>query len=180
MVLDYDLDLTEATSSLPLDAPAMFYIGFHGGDSGKAEAGWEKIRNGLLIQHVREISPHEENMYRNLEAEQVAWLLNNETYENLSDDMRLKLLSKRNQCGTDGRNKISNLWKGPVSQELLDKAGGDQYNAIVKTASDTGISIIADESWSAMKHLKYKGSTHNVYLDWLYYVGSSEEFVGAI
>jgi hypothetical protein len=70
-------------------------------------------------------------------------------------------------------NRIDHLWRASLTQEMVVMAQGDLFGARVRADTPGAISVMTDlsSSWSSEQHLKYRGSTHNVYLDWYYYVG---------
>ena len=41
------------------------------------------------------------------------------------------------------------------------------------TPGAEALSLVADTTWSPERHLRERGSTHNVYLDWYFYEGKA-------
>ena len=85
--------------------------------------------------------------------------------------LRLGQLARRDthEFGETNRVRIENLWEPVITKEEIEKAKDYQFGAGIY--GKDSISVEPDESWSAEEHLSRKGSTHNVYLDWYYYVG---------
>jgi len=168
LVFEYRLALDRVTYTLPLDAPAMFYVGLHDTDAASSEKNWMYVQNGLFIQHRRETSNYEQDVLVKHDAEE-AWarLGGANTPEQRS---RFERLMKERRCAATGSYKVADIWKARYGTVEINF--NDIYNAKVAHGSGLeGISVLSDPTWSARRHLQDGGSTHNVYLDWFYYEG---------
>ncbi len=177
--LRYDLKLDRLSYSMPLDPPAMLYTGFH--DSVNAGLGhsWGDVRNAVLVQLIRQEADWEIGVRRNREAEEL-FVMNERREISIDSDGALSRINNRIRCGTAGANRIADLWKHPVTEEVVGLTRAQNiFGGTVAKKRDLAdserirhaTSVIADISWSPDHHLQNRGSTHNAYLDWYYYVG---------
>jgi hypothetical protein len=184
LVLQYRLSLDQVTYTLPIDAPAMFYVGLH--DTDPSSGDWTALRNALLIQHRRMTAEWEEYFFASQEVEEI-WA----KFPNLAPTERrleLEKMRRDRRCGVSGVHRVADVWKvaKTYDAELLtfDNIYSGRIASADASASSTmstkkrlpraggsdAISIRTDQvSWSPALHLKQGGSTHNVYLDWYYY-----------
>jgi len=167
--LEYELSVHNLKPVFPTSGPARFCVGFHDGSLDSPGARWEEVKNALLVCHERSLRRYEEGVLLHQR-----WL-------------RLGQLARRDthEFGETNRVRIENLWEPVITKEEIEKAKDYQFGARIKEEIEKAkdyqfgariyekdsISVEPDESWSAEEHLSRKGSTHNVYLDWYYYVG---------
>lgn len=166
--LDYSLTINKLTSSMPLDSPAIFYIGFADSLSPKSED--QAVKTAVLIQHLRRSSDYELHLYRGGLAEEAARFLRGRALSGKTDKELLAELEHGRRCGTS-HMPLKHLWSAPFDESILYQARHNLYGGVVDARSGDAISTLADPGWSSEKHLAYRGSTHNLYLDWLRYVG---------
>jgi len=150
--LEYELFVHNLEPVFPTSGPARFCVGFHDGSLDSPGARWEEVKNALLVCHERHVKWYEEELLRHQR-----WL-------------KLKQLGKGGyEFGQQDHVRIENLWELPITKEDIEQA--KKYRLGAGIHGKDPISVEPDESWSAEEHLSRKGSTHNVYLDWYYYVG---------
>ena len=175
VVLTYQVSLSTVYFTLPIDPPVLFYTGFHDTEAGAGDAAWKSIRNGVLIQHARAEarSPSEDAYHDQDDRYKYLDRRAHEQYAGLTHDEFVKKIDEEIKCGEGQAQKIANLWKKPISPEMMGKTPEESFGARItsdKPVKDQ-ISVLADSAWSTVDHLNDGGSTHNVYLDWYYYVG---------
>ena len=199
LILEYTVNVKSAKHSIPFDPPVMFYVGL--AESKylvQKENDWRLIRNGLLIRHERFstqwekdvlFSHHVDKFYRWITAK------GNKVHSGID---QVNAFNNEVSCGIEGQNLISRLWEPMVAQNRTSRVWepviaddlfyktkravsefevpkGDVYK--IKESDKNIRSLISagpasdDTSWSADYNMDLRGSVHNVYLDWYYYVG---------
>jgi len=174
-ILEYTVNVKNARYSQPLDLPVMFYVGF--GESTndvKNKDNWKLIRNGLLIKHERSTNAWQKDINLSNQKEKLYWLIGKDKITSGID--HLKLFNNEVRCGKGGYNFISSLWEPIIPEGFEVKELNRKYRDIYRINSENDkiesvCSTIPDQQWSADDNLADRGSTHNVYLDWYYYVG---------
>ena len=160
-VLEYEMAMNHLQGVDPAEGPARFYIGFHSGGQSDLTRQWYKIRNGLLIGHERIVTEQEERIMHGKRL-----LIISQPDE---PDEVLKTTKVRKIVKDVDEVKIETLWDSPITYDNMGEARSYDFGG--KVGKGGAISVMPDESWSAQRHLANRGSTHNVYLDWFYYVG---------
>lgn len=172
-VLTYQARLTTVSFTKPIDPPVLFYVGFH--DTAGEGVAWDSIRNAVLVQVLRESSGslsedayHEqEDRYRFL-ARHVDRKHANLTHAEFSQKVNEEI-----HCGDGKKQDIAGLWKRrvPPSDIAITKEEGFGARIIADKPVIGQISVATSSTSDTIHRLKERGSTHNVYLDWYYYVG---------
>jgi len=166
--LEYELFVDNLDADWPITGPARFYVGFHDGNPALEDGQWEEVRNGLLIAHEHIMSHYK-------------WkVLQERRWFRLAESIRLgelrgepqEIVRQIRDSQNRGKARVAELWESEITQEDIRQAKGYRFGGrIVGPWSSDLISVVPDETWSAEADLAKKGSTHNVYLDWYYYVG---------
>jgi hypothetical protein len=169
-IFEYKLELA-GTMPLLRAPPDMFYVGFHDTAIDVNQETWETISNAVLIQHARKMTDVESQLYAYYEAARHVQALRGTEFQSLSSEEKAKALNARNRCGEGGKYRIRELAKPELTARLVDIVLGDHFGAVIKENDIPFTGPIPLEFWSPEMHLKLGGSTHNVYLDWYYYVG---------
>jgi hypothetical protein len=175
-VLTYQVRLSTVSFTMPIDPPVLFYVGFH--DTVGEGAAWNSIRNGLLIQFVRDNSGSpSENAYH-AQDDRYRFLARHVDgkHANLTHAEFSQKINDEISCGDGQRQDIADLWKRPIQSSDIAKTKEEGFGAriIADKPVTSQISVSsADSTSDAIHRLNERGSTHNVYLDWHYYVGPS-------
>jgi len=156
-ILEYEVTVHRTQGERPVTGPARFYIGFYDGKSVHSTKNWNEVENALFIAHERIMTGYESQVLfkrKKLQLSEIGDRTNN----------RINPLKTV---------RIEKLWERVLSEEeterLLKEA--ERYRFGSKVINEGDISIGFAKLESIQKHLTKKGSTHNVYLDWYYYVG---------
>lgn len=174
MVLQYQVSLERVNPTVPLDSPVMFYVGVRDGGA-QPGSSWNEIRNGLLIEHRRASTDYERNVLLQLDAQAVLHQVGGEdTNERRANFERFM---KQRHCSPSGAYKVADLWKVDASGilENIDSivTFATTNARVSRQASPAALSLDAAEpTWLPERHLRDRGSTHNVYLDWYFYEGA--------
>jgi hypothetical protein len=186
-ILEYAVGIDRASMILPLVPPARFYVGFHDTEAGPDDA-WASLRNAVLVAHVRQPVAREAGALASVITQRQAVEAKTMAAAGASDAAIAERFARLATCGDAGRSDLQTtaLWWPPPVRVPGGKGAqpsaafgpgeaaalrGYAFGGAVRSDSADPISVRADPTWSAAAHLAGRGSTHNVYLDWLYYVG---------
>jgi hypothetical protein len=191
--LAYEVRMDKFSHSLPLDAPAMFYVGFTDTDIQRHPDAWGAVANGIFVQHVRELLPWEPSMRASIQANRLESAFRNGDLEATSPSAAIMAENNKIMCGVGGVNNLANLWMPQIGNSAVASMGVNAYGSYTLTpgmlptsklgfnASDSQKAPTtpkvdfnaADLSWSSELHMAHGGSTHNVYVDWYHYAGKA-------
>jgi hypothetical protein len=191
--LAYEVRMDKFSHSLPLDAPAMFYVGFTDTDIQRHPDAWGAVANGIFVQHVRELLPWEPSMRTSIQASMLESALRNGDLEADSPSAAIMAENNKIKCGLGGVNNLADLWLPLINDSAVASMGLNAYGSYTQSpgilatqkidfnASDSHKAPTtpkvdfnaADLSWSSELHMAHGGSTHNVYVDWYHYAGKT-------
>jgi len=151
--LEYEVVVDKLEPVIPMEGPARFYVGFHGGRGDDLSKDWNEISNAILIAHERMMTDYE---YRVLLDKR--WLGLTGPISTRKLPHRLPVTEKgvaneeQHELHRNSAVKIQHLWQSDIRGAQFSREGGIK-------------------GWSLKRHLAKRGSMHNVYFDWYYYVG---------
>jgi hypothetical protein len=153
----------------PMTGPARFYIGFHDGNPASPDRPWAEVSNALFVAHERMLSEYEEQILLQQRVLRFMRMTDQVTFTG----GLAELIRGRKEDG-DGKDRqatvrVEMLWEPALTKDDIEQAKRYQFGAWIH--DEGSISVEPDESWSSEAYLEKRGSTHNVYLDWYYYVG---------
>lgn len=172
--LEYTMNLKSVISHMILHPPVMFYVGLGESANLSKEGSWRLIRNGIFIRHERYLSNHFLDVKSAMQKDKFERWINSKNNERHSRDDLLKLFNNEVRCGKGGYNFIGSLWE-PLILEANKVPKNRRARYLIKPENGnikSVLSVIPGPEWNADDSLAEKGSTHNVYLDWYYYVGT--------
>jgi hypothetical protein len=167
-VLEYEVTIDHLEPIQPVTGPARFYVGFHDGESGDGARQWEVVRDALLVGHERVMTAQEYGVLRANKLANLSKYVGEERVTNSLGETTRLIKSKSFKMGDEGKVRIEKLWESEITADDIKQAKNYKLGAKV---DDNTVIFAPDESWSAKSHMAHKGSTHNVYVDWYYYVG---------
>ena len=153
----------------PLTSPELFYVGFHDGNPASSDRAWEELSNALFVAHERMLSEYEESILLQQRVLRFSKMRDQGTFAGgLAELIRGK---KEESDGKDRQAtvRVEMLWEPALTKDEIKQANRYQSGAWIDDEGSN--SVKPDKSWSSEGYLSRKGSTHNVYLDWYYYVG---------
>jgi hypothetical protein len=167
-ILDYVVHVKKASLSV-YDPPLVFYVGLAGEMENTKEM---SIRNGLLIRHELSVNESQMRFAMGRQLEKFIFWCTRKDIEEPSITT-IKSFNEEVRCGHEGPNTISRIGEPMLPENInLSKISlREQYKVHDKSNMMHLISVQSDKYWSADQVLAGRGSTHNLYLDWFYYVG---------
>lgn len=170
-ILEYELLIDNLATITPIVPPVRFFVGFHDADLSGGGAKWESISNGLLVSHVRNPKSYESELANNKFRESMAYKIMEEPYRHLPDDVVAASINKEITSGQNMKINLDSLSRQLVDKDLISSLRGYSPGGWVDDSSGDSISVTPNKAWSAAGHIAGRGSAHNVFLDWIYYVG---------
>ena len=177
LILEYTVNVRSHRTQSLEELPLMFYVGLSDNtDVDRNKKNWKFIRNGLLIRHEIASSKFQTEMaLKNQEAKFTYWSAHksNEIPFGVNP---IELFNHEVCCGNKGQNLISRLWEPTLTENTAVSKipRSDLYRIKTENKSDIKSTISVNDPhilFTVDRTFTNRGSLHNVYLDWLYYVG---------
>ncbi|MDD4907502.1 MAG: hypothetical protein PHJ00_00410 [Candidatus Omnitrophica bacterium] len=177
LILEYTVNIKSHRILSLEESPLVFYAGLSDNtDVDQNKKKWKFIRNGLLIRHEVAVTEFQtEIALKNQEAKFIYWSAR------ISNEMPyganpIKLFNHEVRCGNKGQNLISRLWEPVLTEDTVVSKipRSDLYRIKTENKSDIKSTISVNDPrilFTVDRTFTNRGSLHNVYLDWLYYVG---------